>query len=454
MAAPVTVKDLRAVQVTRLEQTVTTLSAKLNGLRAEQAAAEAEEKSAGIDLTALRAAASTLQQKLAAATMGADRHAIEQELDENLLAQRPLAIRYAAAQEAAATKALEVKRVTAASEKAKGDTERAAAELVLAKQDAAAADVWRIALATKVVETVAKARRPAVTALTTPVTGRLTTLLGGATLHDLVQARVTDALTTIEERQQAVMRAAAAVNATAAARSLIDGAVAQTGDAYNRARSAVAAAQRAPADFAAALLVLQKVVAWPAPTTAVQTRIDERGKAAVDSGAAAKEHAVRDALICDRSARAALAAKAGLKKALDPAYDPATDDEVKAEREAAAAAAAKLDEAMAALPPNLVEILDAWEVAVPPDIIALAVQALQAADTVKRLATLTDPDKLANDLTTAEAAYADALYTQLTIQLHQDAAAEGLRARRDEAAAIPDGGDLRVPALPRPSESP
>ncbi|MET7971002.1 hypothetical protein [Micromonospora sp. NPDC005305] len=454
MAAPVTVKDLRADQVSRLEQTVTTLSAKLNGLRDEQAAAEAEEKSTGIDLAALQAAASTLQQKLAAATMGADRHKIELDLDDNLLAQRPLAIRHAAAQEAAATKDLEVKRVTAANEKAKGDTARAAAELVQAKQDAAAANEWRIALTTKVVETVTKAGSPAVTVLTAAMTERLTTLLGGATLFHLVEARVADGLNTIEERQQAVMRAAAAVNATAAARSKVDGAVAQTGDDYNRARSAVAAAQDAPADFAAALLVLQKVVAWPAPTTAVQARIDKRGKAATHSRAAANEHAVRDALVSARSARGALAAITGPKKALNPAYNPATDDSVNAEREAAAAAEATLGEATAALTPSLVKILDKWEVAVPPDMMTLAVQALQAADTVKRLATLTDPHKLANDLTTAEAAYAEALDTQLTTQLHQDAAAEDLRARRDEAAAIPDGGDLRVPALPRPSESP
>ncbi|MEV1319947.1 hypothetical protein AB0J14_28150 [Micromonospora arborensis] len=447
MPAPLTVKDVRAHQLDRFNQSVTALSAKLDALRGKQAEAETEVKSTAIELAALQAAASTLQQKLAAATMGADRHAIELELDKNLLDQRPTAIGHAAAQEAAAGKALEVKRVTAAHEKAKGDAARAAAKLVLATQDAAATDVWRIALTTQVAETVTEARGPAAATLKAAVTGRLTTLLGGKKLHDLVKARVTDALTTVEERRQAVARATTAVNATAKARSSVDGAVTETGDAHYQARSAVADAQDAPGEFAAALQVLHKVVAWPVPTAEVQARIDERGKAAAD--AAVKEKDVRDALALDRKARAALAAKTDFKRAVDPTYDQANDESVKAERQAADEAEAKLKNASAALTGDLVKILEAWEVAVPSDMMTLAVAALQAADTVKRLMTRTDPDKLANDLTTAEAAYADALYTQLTAQSRQDAAAEELQARRDEAAAIPAGADLRVPALAR-----
>jgi hypothetical protein len=454
MPPSVTVKAVRAEEKARFEQAALTAQQQLAGVDAALASAQIAVRAATTTLGDLQAAEARLRQQLAVASMPADIDTLEQELEANLLAQRPAAAALSEAQDLVATKTRERQRVSTAVTTARAGITAAGAVLASATQDDDQATLWRAAIDAGVPQAVVTtAKGQPVTTLVADATSNLKTWLGKPELFDLLQSRFTDAATAAADRDDAVTRAIDAHNAVLAARSTIDGAVRTTAEAYLRARAAArAVVDQADQQLGWAEKVLA-VAAGDSPLTASeQTRIDDRAKVATAGGAtnpAGRAKAVHDAAVTNRAAAAAYEAKILPKQAVDPTYNPTADDTVKTERDAAEQASEDLNDAAKALTAAMRDKLDQWEVALPPVLVSVAVDTLRALAIVDRLANDTDPGKLEQALDTAEEAYAKALRARDANETLLTASAARVAQRRDEAAALAPVSDLRVAAFVR-----
>jgi hypothetical protein len=116
-----------------------------------------------------------------------------------------------------------------------------------------------------------------------------------------------------------------------------------------------------------------------------------------------------------REAVAVFEAKALVAVAEDPDFDPDTDPSLATQRQAVTDAEDDLATATAAFTAGDKGAIDAWEVAVPPPTMALAVEGLRAVamvDVIKALV-LDTPGGLLEALDDAEGDYAEALQAQL-----------------------------------------
>lgn len=451
MAPALTVKAVRTAEKTRVDQALAGLQQRLVDVDAAKVAADDAVRTATAALAGLQRAEAVLHQAIAAAPMPAQKHQLEVELEQNLLDQRSARADLATAQDDLALRGLERVRVAAAVEEAKAQAARADVDLVLAGRDDDQATAWRAALGgADLQDVVAAAGAAPVAALVTGATDRLVDLLGNAEMLDLLRSRFGDATSEAADRAAAADRAVDALEAADGLRSELEAAVTTTGRRFSRLRDEVrVVVEQSALQLAAAELVLLGVAAFPALTAGDQERIADRAAAAVaGDDAAALESARNDARRIEREAAAELERVALPKEAVDPAFDRATDPSVQAEREAWEEADADRQQAEGDFDAQHAEVIEQWEVAIPPEVMALATDALRAVATTARIAAVDLPD-LTTRFDTAEEDHATALEEAAEVRALTEAAAALAAARMDEAAAVAPVADLRLAALVR-----
>lgn len=443
------VKDVRAEQVAELNSAIATAAAKAKQVASGQEDADKKVKAAQADLTKLQSDASILRQRFATATMKQEQHAIELQLYENRRQQLARTASLAVYQDQLAAATQQSQSLTAKVTALNAALTQASSDLSAAGQADAATANDRAVLATQVADAVREARGDEVKAQVTTANNLLAALVGGANMAAVLRARYDHAQAIIRDKQDAVARAELAASAveqlTASGADPFHAAAA----GYDEARLSVQnwATKGAPA-LAGARQALQQTIGtapFPPPVT---SDISDRSKTATDSGAAAADKAFHDASMAVILADARLDAVTRPKAAVDPSYDPAGDSKVKAERDAADAAAKELAAAQAARTDEFKQQMDDWILSLPPEALPLAIATFQAQSRIAELAAL-DVTALLALLDAAETAYADAFRRQTQISALRQAAAgekEGLAA---DAARYAAGADQRVLAVVR-----
>jgi hypothetical protein len=452
MPPSVTVKAVRTAEKTRLEQAVLAAQQELVTVDSALTTAVDDAATKSQILAALQAAESVLRQQLAAASMPADVDQLDQDLEANLLAQRPALAALAAAQDTVATLTRRRQRVAAAGDLARAQQAAADASLTLAKTEDDQANLWRAALDGQALKAaVLTAKSATVTTLVANATSQLKVLLGKPDLFDLLQSRFKDAVTAAAERDARAERAADALDAVMADRAPVDGDVLTKADRFARQRQLVrAVVERSEQQLAWAQAILQGAAGAAVVTTSEQARINARAAAAIAApNAATREKAVHDAQVKARAAAAALEKLTLPKLALDPTYDATADATVATELAASTSADADLATKTTAFTAGNKATIDQWEVALPPPLTVLVTDALRAMAAIDKLANNTVLATMLTDFDKAEEDYAKALQEQGAAQLLADAAAGELAARLDDAAAVLPVTDLRVAALGR-----
>jgi len=452
MPPSVTVKAVRTAQKARLEQAVLASQQALVTTDAALSAAKDDATAKSQALGALQAAESVLRQQLAAASMPADVDQLDQDLEANLLAQRPALAALAAAQDAVATATRRRQRVAAAGDLARAQLAQTEASLTLAKSEDDQANLWRAALDGQPLKAaILTAKSATVTTLVANATSQLKVLVGKPDAFELLRSRYKDAVDAVAERDARAQRAADALDAVMVDRSSVDGTVLTTADGFARQRQTVRmVVEQSEQQLAWAQSILQTAAGASFVTPSEQARINARAAAAVAApNAATREKGVHDAQVTARAAAAALEKLTLPKKALDPAYDPAADASVAAALAASTAADGDLATKTAAFTPANKATIDQWEVAIPPPLNALVTESLRAMAVIDKLANATVLATLLTDFDKAEEDYAKALQAQDGANVLTDAAAAELAARLDDAAAVLPVTDARVAALVR-----
>lgn len=451
MAPSLTVKAVRTAEKTRVDQVLVTLQQSLVVVDGAKVAADDAVRAATLVLADLQRAESVLHQAIAAAPMPAQKHQLELELEQNLLDQRGARATLATAQDDLALRGRERVRVAAALDAARAQAAKADVDLALARRDDDQATAWRTALQAPALQGVVDAAGAGPLAtLVTNATNRLVDLLGNAEMVDLLRSRFTDAAAEAGDRQGAADRALDALDAVDDLRSELEATVSATGRRFGRLREEVrGVVEQSALQLAAAELVLQAVAAFPGLTAGDQDRVGTRAAAAVAGDDAAELETVRnDARRVEREARAAFDRVALPKEAVDPAFDRATDASVQTEREAWEQADADRQQAEGDFGAPHADVIEQWEVAVPPEVMAVATDGLRAIATAARIAAIDLPD-LTTRFDTAEEDHAAALEESDSVRALTEAAAADAAARLDEAAAVAPVADLRVAALVR-----
>ena len=449
MTPTVTLKDVRAEQVARLQTDINTITALAKKAAADQAAAQKAIQSDEALLTQLRSGASALRQQFATAAMKQEQHAIELQLYQNGADQREAGISLAADQDRLAAVTQRSQTLTGQAAALQAALAQAKAVLSAAEQEDAATGDDRTALTTLVADAVRQAGGADVTAQANVARDTLAKLAGGANMAAVLQARYDRARAVISDKQSAVARAEAA--AWAVTRLASPGAADLDAAAagYRDARARVHRwATEGPGALDAARQALAQTIGTPPFPPPVADDIAQKAQAATASTAADKDQGFHRAALASIAADAAFNAVTGPKSAVDPGYDPATDDAVKPQRDAAEAADQALQAADAARTPELKKPMTDWDLAVPPVAFPLAVTTFDALAQIAGLAVL-DITKLLTDLDAAETAYAAALRTQGSTDGLRQAAADKLAGRQADADRYAADADQRVLAVVR-----
>jgi hypothetical protein len=449
MTQTVALKDVRNEQVAELQAAIDAATELSKRATTDQAAAEQAVKADEAVLAQLQAEASASRQQFVTAAMKPDQHAIELQLYDNLTRQREAGIKLAGHRDELAALTQQAQALAAKITALQAALAQANADLSAAEQQDAAAADDRAALTTSVADAVREAGSDEVKAQLDAATGALAQLVGGTGVVDVLRARYNHAQAISDDKQRAVARAQRAASAVAALTSpeatAADTAAASYGDVRATAHRLVTAA---PGDLAGAREALQHTIGTAVFSPAVSSDISDRAKAATDSGAAAADKAFHDAAVAFIAADADLDAVTGPKAAVDPGYDPAKDDAVKAQRDAAGAAAKALAAAQTARTPELTKLVIEWELSLPPEAFTLAIATFGAQSQIAGLAAV-DVTALLAALDAAETAYAEALRNQAKLDTLRQAAAEQQASREADAARYATGADQRVLAVLR-----
>ena len=449
MTQTLTLTEVCKEQAAQLQAAIDAATATSKQVTAGQSAAQQAVTADQTALTQLGAQASVLHQQLAAATMEADQHAIELQLYGNLGLQRDAQIKLAADQDELAGLTQQSQALTGQIAALQGALARANSDLGTAQQQDATAANDRTTLTTTVAGAVQEAGSDEVKALVTDASDALAKLVGGANMVDVLRSRYDHAQAIIGDEQRAVARAQSAGLAVTQLSDPNAAAVAAAAASYDDARASVSrSAAGGPSGLTAARQALQQAIGTAAFSPPVSADISDRAKTATDSGAAAADKAFHDAAVASIDAAAALDAFTRPKKAVDPGYDPAKDDTVKAQRDAAAAAAKALTAADSARTPDFEQQMTDWDLSLPPDAITLVIATFAAQAQIGELAAL-DITALLAGLDAAETAYAEALTEQAKTSTLQQAAAEQQASRAADAARYAAGADQRVLAVVR-----
>ena len=448
MTQTVTLKDVRAEQVKDLQAAIKAATESSKQAAADQAAADQTVKADEAALVQLRAEDSSLQQQLAIATMKQDRHAIEQALYVNLAKERGAGIKLAADQDHLAELTQQSQSLTGQIAAQQADLAQAKADLKAAGQQDDATEKDRTALNTTVTDAVQEAGSDDVKAQLAAANDRLAMLVG-AGMVDPLRARYQRARATEADKRRAVARGQLAVSATAQLTSPGAAKLDAAAASYNDARTSVHRwATDGPGILAGARQALQQIIGTADFSSAVSSDISDKAKAATDSGAAAADKAFHDAAVASIAANAALDAVTGPKAAVDPGYNPANDDTVKAQRDAADAAAKALTAAQAARTEEFEKQMIEYDLSLPPEALPVAITTFDAQSQIAELAAL-DVPALQAALDAAETAYAGALKDQAATSALGQAAAEKRAGREADAARYAAGSDQRVLAVVR-----
>lgn len=449
MTQTVTLTDVRTEQVARLRAGIDATAALSAQAAADQSAAQQAVSANEAVITQLQAEASASRQQFATATMRPDQHAIELHLYDNLTSQREAGITLAGHRDQLAALTQQAQALAARVTTLQGALAQASADLSAAEQQDAAAAADRAALATSVADAVHEAGGDEVKAQVAAATGALAQLTGGPGMADVLRARYDHAQTISDDQPRAVARAQRAASAVAALTSPASAALDTAAASYNDMRTTVhGLATAAPGDLAAAREALQRTAGAAAFSPAVAADISTRAKAATDAGAAAADQAFHTAAAAAVTTSGDLDAVTAPKAAADPGYDPAGDDTVKAQRDAAEAAAQTLTATSAARTADLTSLMASWDLSLPPEALALAIATFAAQSRIAELAAL-DVTALAAGLDAAETAYAGALAAQAGVDALRQAAADKLSDQEAAAARYAAAGDQRVLAAVR-----
>ena len=449
MTQTLTLTEVRKEQAAQLQAATDAATATSKQVTADQSTAQQAVTADQAALAQLGAQASVLHQQLAAATMEADQHAIELQLYGNLGQQRDAQIKLAADQDELSGLTQQSQALAGQIAALQGALAQANSDLGTAQQQDAAAANDRTTLTTTVAGAVQEAGSDEVKALVTGASDALAKLTGGANIVDVLLSRYEDAQAIIADEQGAVARAQLAGLAVTQLGGPNAAALAAAAHQYDDARASVSRwAAGGPGGLTAALQALQQTIGTAAFSPAVSADISDRAKTATDSGAAAADKAFHDAAVASIAAAAALDAVTGPKAAVDPGYDPAKDDTVKAQRDAAAAAAKALTAADTARTPDFKQQMTDLDLSLPPDAITLAIATFGAQAQIAELAAL-DITALLAGLDAAETAYAEALTEQAKISTLQQAAAEQQASQAADATRYAAGADQRVLAVVR-----
>jgi hypothetical protein len=449
MTQTITLKDLRTEQVAELKAAIDAATEASKQAATDQEAAQQAVTADQAALAQLQGEAVAVHQEFATATMKLDQHSIELDLYDNLTKQRDAEIKLANDQDQLAVATQQVQSLGRRTAALQAALTAANSDLSTAgQQDAAEADD-RAALTAQVADAVGEAGSDEVKAQVAAASGALATLVGGANMADVLQARFLDAQEIIGDKQRAVARAQVAAWAveqlTSAEAATLDAAVA----AYDDARASVHRwATEGPGVLPAARQALQQTIGTSPFSPLVAKDISDRAKTATDSGAAAADKAFHDAAAASIAAHADLNAVTGPKAATDPGYDPAKDDTIKAQRDAADAATQALAAAQAARTPEFIQEMVEWDLSLPPQAFTLAIATFEAQSQIAELAAL-DITALQTALEAAETAYAGALGDQASHGTLRQAAAEEQANREADAARYAAGADQRVLAVVR-----
>ncbi|MGH8932737.1 MAG: hypothetical protein ACRDZO_19475, partial [Egibacteraceae bacterium] len=214
MPPQLTVKAVRSAEKTRLEQTVLALQHQAVSIASAHAMAEEDAKQAAKAVADLQAGESILRQQLAVAVMPATIDQLERDLEANLQLQRPALAALAEAQDQVAMRVRERRRADSALDRTRAQLAQADADLILARRDDDQANLWRATLGGQALASaVAMAGGGQVTNQVDGAKARLTAMLGGAQLFDLLEKRYQAATAAAEDRTAAAARAVAAVAA-------------------------------------------------------------------------------------------------------------------------------------------------------------------------------------------------------------------------------------------------
>lgn len=424
--AGLTVVQVRTEQRDLIKTRLSALTKKLAAADAVLAAATATRAQFEKQLGATQREEADQRVRLAAASMAANIHALEQLLEANLLAQGVLRGQLAAAQDAVASRQNDRGRLAAHLTRAR--TELAGAETtVLAAMAASLENTgWNAALQDKPLkEAVTAAAGKPVSDEVAAARAKVGAHLGNVEFVDLLDSRLADALSRNAEPDAALARATAASEALTSALAPSEGALASKAEEYLRARAGVrAVVEGVVARLSEARAQLQLVIASSNLTAAEVAYIAARavGPLAVAPAGAlspvGKEKAMHDAAVTVRQATGAFEAAALLAEATDPKFDRDDPLVLVTERQARDTAVTALGTAQAAFTGVDKETIDKWEVAIPPGTFALAIDAVRAAaaiDEIKALS-LTGTGSLQERLANTEVGYAAALRDRLLEQ--------------------------------------
>jgi chromosome segregation ATPase len=450
MAPTLTVHSVRSAERNRIKAALSTLTHELTSADAGLAAAQADRVLIEGRLGEVQRIEADLRRRIAAEQMSADIHQLEVELEENLLAQRPLLADLAAAQNGVAILERTRQRAAAAQERVRSLLNQADAALLLAEQEDDALLWWRKELSGPVLDALLKtAGSPAVTAEVTAAKDRLAELLGSAKFVDLLTSRLADAAGDLEDRGASLARAVDALDTLHTRLASRDGTVLSAATAFDRIRNQVRAVVEGGATrLAEARRVLALAAQAPNLTDAQNARITTRKTDALKDAPSPvdKETAVHDAAVSARRSAAEFDAKALIEEAKDPEFDRDDPANLIPERKARDDSQAALDKAVQEFKPADKAAIDLWEVAVPRAVMTLAAQALRAVAAVAELkgVKLNGSKGLLESLDKAETDYAGALQAQLADRVNEGLLATLVEERLDLRDALAPVADQRL----------
>jgi hypothetical protein len=454
----VTVLEVRTAERTRAKKTILDLTLELSATDASLAQANAAQGSTERTLGEKQRGEAELRRKIAAAEMAADIHQLEIDLEENLLAQRPLQATLAAVQDELAISERQRQRVETALSRARTLLAEADVALAIAEQDADQAHRWSDALLGKnLSDMVAEAKSKAVTDQSNAMVARLGKLLGSPKLVELLNKRLDEATATADEGEEALDHAIEASDSLHGKLSPLDGALLSASTAFTRAREAArTTVDLGPGRLAEARRALQQVLDAPELTAFQKVRIDERAAAALKSQGGApspvdKEVSLHDAAIALLKAKREFDHAALLKEVDDASFNRDDPAVLIAERKARDDARTAMTQAEQKFTAADKVAIDRWEVAIPPSTMRMAVEALRAVATISELGgtTLTGNGSLLKTLDDTETAYATALRDQLSSRAREGIYTARVAKLSDVLAALAPAADRRLVASVR-----